>query len=291
MDPATAHFLISPAGVRVLARAREVRALPPHRRVDALRREATAEHVRAALSQDALRCRAQARCPHAERLLFTEEALEQATAWPVAADRATRWPGAPDAPLVDLTAGIGLDTLATAASGRPVVACELDPVRALLLAFNADALGLASQIDVRAGDARTPSGKDWRAPSPSSTRVGVRGGAGREPRRRSSHRSTPGRASWPRLARPWSNCRPPEGTQDPTAWRGRRRWSPWGAGPGSGGSTRGSVRRPAAPAGDPPPRRSLRLGPGNALAGAPRPPGGRLAPRSGRGGHPRRTRR
>ena len=53
-------------------------------------------------SQDDLRVRAAAKTPHAERLLFTREALEQATAWPVAdgsraplRPRAGRAPGRP----------------------------------------------------------------------------------------------------------------------------------------------------------------------------------------------------
>ncbi len=151
MEGGSVRFLSSAAGARALAAAREARALPVHRRAKALAGLGSAEAIRAALVQDDLRVRAAARCPHAEALLFHPEALEQASAWPVATERATRWPG--DAPLVDLTAGIGLDALATALAGRAVEAFERDPVRAALLAFNAEALGVAARVTVHARDA------------------------------------------------------------------------------------------------------------------------------------------
>lgn len=154
MDLERAHFLTSADGERLLDEARASRDEPAHRRVRALRRGAHAEAVRAVLQQDDLRRRARARCPHAERLLFTAEALEQATAWPVAEERAGRWPGPPDAPLTDLGAGIGLDALAVALAGRPVEAWERDPARAHLLAHNARALGVEGRLAVHVGDAR-----------------------------------------------------------------------------------------------------------------------------------------
>lgn len=153
MDLDAARFLTGQQGERLLEAARESRSLPPHRRVDRLRTCAEPDPVRIVLEQDALRERAQTRCPHAERLLFTREALEQATAWPVAADRASRWPAAPEIELVDLCAGIGLDALAAASAGRPVTAVERDPVRAHLLRFNAEALGLSDRVRVVEGDA------------------------------------------------------------------------------------------------------------------------------------------
>ena len=74
------------------------------------------------------------------------------TAWPVAEERATRWLREIDAPLRDLGAGIGMDTLATALSGRPVVAYERDPVRACLLEHNVRALDVEDRVDVRRED-------------------------------------------------------------------------------------------------------------------------------------------
>ncbi len=152
MDLDDARFLAADGGFRLLEAARTTRELPAHRRAGALAECGTPDQVRLALQQDDLRVKALARCPHAERLLFTPEALEQATAWPVAEERATRWHAGPDEPLHDLGAGIGMDSLATALRGRPVVAYEQDPVRATLLAHNARALDLA--VDVRTADLR-----------------------------------------------------------------------------------------------------------------------------------------
>ena len=90
MEAGSVRFLSSDAGARALAAARDARSLPVHRRAKALADLGTPEEIRAALVQDDLRVRAAARCPHAEVLLFHPEALEQATAWPVAAERATR---------------------------------------------------------------------------------------------------------------------------------------------------------------------------------------------------------
>jgi hypothetical protein len=147
-----ARFLTSSEGASLLAAARAIRDVPAHRRPDALAGRAAPDRIRAALLQDDLRRRALDRCPHAERLLFTRDALEQATAWPVAAERATRWPAGLEAMLTDLGAGIGLDALAVAETGRPVRAYERDPVRGVLLRHNARALGLGSRIEVREED-------------------------------------------------------------------------------------------------------------------------------------------
>ncbi len=150
--PPILEFLMSAEGARALERAREARALPLHRRAKALDGLGSADGIRAALQQDDLRQRAITRCPHANQLLFTPEALEQATAWPVAAERATRWPAPSTERVTDLGAGIGLDALATALTGRPVLAYEHDPVRAAFLAHNARALGVAELVEVRSED-------------------------------------------------------------------------------------------------------------------------------------------
>lgn len=150
MDEDEARFLTGPEGAELLAAARAARDLPLHRRARALAGLASGARIRAALAQDDLRRRAATRCPHAERLLFTREALEQASAWPVSLERACRWPGEA---LCDLGAGIGLDALAAAEAGLQVLAYERDPVRARLLAHNAEALGLGRRLAVRVEDA------------------------------------------------------------------------------------------------------------------------------------------
>ena len=85
MDTGSAQFLSSPAGADLLTAAREARTLPLHRRAPSLEGRGSGEEIRAALQMDDLRQRALERCPHADVLLFTKDALEQATAWPVAA--------------------------------------------------------------------------------------------------------------------------------------------------------------------------------------------------------------
>lgn len=153
LTPALLDFLEAPAGARLLAAARVTRELAAHRRPSALAGLGTPEQIRSALTQDDLRLRAAAKTPHAERLLYTREALQQASSWPVARDRALRFGLEPGALLADLTAGIGFDALAAAETGLRVLALERDPLRARLLAFNARALGLERQVEVREADA------------------------------------------------------------------------------------------------------------------------------------------
>ncbi len=167
MIPAEVAFLCSEPGRALLDAARATRDVPAHQRPGRLAEAASdspLDHgraVRLVLAQDALRLRAASKVPFAEALLLHPEALEQATAWEVAAERATRWPGPPDALLTDLTAGLGLDALAAARRGRPVRAYEHDSVRAALLRANAAALGLTAALEVVETDVRdaAPAGK------------------------------------------------------------------------------------------------------------------------------------
>ncbi len=80
-----------------------------------------------AIAQGELRKRAQAKFTRAAEMIFVREALEQATAEPVADFHAVQFPAGEW--VHDLTAGIGADTIALAARG-PVRAYELDPERA-----------------------------------------------------------------------------------------------------------------------------------------------------------------
>lgn len=153
MDPADVQFLASDAGRARLAAAAADRQRPLHQRHRALEKASDAATARLVLLQDELRVRAAAKVPHAQVLLFEREALEQATAWPVAVERAARWRQGLDRTLVDIGAGIGLDALAAAVAGRRVIAYERDAVRAALLAANADALGVADRLEVRAQEA------------------------------------------------------------------------------------------------------------------------------------------
>lgn len=145
-------FLATERGQDALDAARETRGEEPLARRSALeRRGFTPAESRDALAQDDLRVRAAAKTPLADRLLFTREALEMASPAPVADDRALRF--APFATVADLGAGIGLDTLALAHAGHPVVAVERDPARAAFLRHNVAAAGLADRVTVVEGDA------------------------------------------------------------------------------------------------------------------------------------------
>ncbi len=259
MDVEAVRWLTSAAGRRVLEEARATRGLAAHRRPAALAAAASADRVRLALLQDDLRRRAAPRCPHAEALLFTAEALEQATAWPVAKERATRWASPPERPLADLTAGVGFDALATARSGRSVVAFERDPVRARLLVANAVALKVEERVEVREADAvrAAPEG-------PLALLDPARRNDGR--RTRTPARFAPPASAWPpllgRFARAQVKLPPvvrgPLPIEAPSEWvsldgrlRERRLWvGDW----------------PARP-----PRRALRLPEGTAVEGEGRP--------------------
>ncbi|MCL6593599.1 MAG: extracellular solute-binding protein, partial [Alicyclobacillus sp.] len=87
-----------------------------------------------AFTQWALRERARAKFPDADRMLFTREALEQATPYAVARYHASRFPAG--VLVADLTAGIGGDLMALAERG-PVVAFEPDEERAACAEWNA----------------------------------------------------------------------------------------------------------------------------------------------------------
>ncbi len=151
MDSAEAAFLTSARGAELLAIAREIRSLDSlvrRRRLDAL---ASPEEARAVLAQDEWRVRAARKTPFAERLLYTKDALEQASPSPVADERAARY-GTFET-VADLGAGIGFDTIALARAGRSVVAVERDPVRAALLRHNVEAAEVGDRVTVVVGDA------------------------------------------------------------------------------------------------------------------------------------------
>jgi hypothetical protein len=147
VDIALLSWLQSAAGQALLAELAErpladTDVLPELNR---LRRSYTAEQARAAVEQSVLRRRAVAKFPQAERLFFLREALEQASAYPVAVYRAQRF--AAFASVSDCCCGIGGDAFAFAQAGLHVVASDRDALRLAIATANADALGLADRID------------------------------------------------------------------------------------------------------------------------------------------------
>jgi SAM-dependent methyltransferase len=93
--------------------------------------------VAAVLSQSKLRARAQAKFgAFADRMLFTEAGLEQATRLQVAARHAGRFQAAGVAWVADLGCGIGADALAIAALDIEVTGVDRDQVTAAIASFN-----------------------------------------------------------------------------------------------------------------------------------------------------------
>ncbi len=91
--------------------------------------------------------------PDADRMLFTSDALEQAGRPELAARRAARLLAGGADSVADLGCAAGTDTIALARAGARVLAVDLDPVARELTAANVEALGLADDVWVVAGDA------------------------------------------------------------------------------------------------------------------------------------------
>jgi len=139
MDAAELRELLSTEGLRLLD------SLPAYSSTaDVVRMVAdlrTAGHspalVAAVLAQSRLRSRAITKFGvFAERMLFTEAGLEQATRLSVAAQHAGRFSRAGIGRVADLGCGIGADALAIAALELEVTAVERDEVTAAVAAYN-----------------------------------------------------------------------------------------------------------------------------------------------------------
>jgi SAM-dependent methyltransferase len=133
--------------------------LPPPGRLDpaeelrvgaAARRRHPAFLVAAAMTQRELRAAAAAKFSLAERMWFTREGLEQASAEPLARHRAARYAGF--GRVADLCTGIGGD-LCALAPGRAAVAVDLDPVHLRMARENAGLHG-AGEVAAACADAR-----------------------------------------------------------------------------------------------------------------------------------------
>jgi len=131
--------LLSPEGLRLLD------SLPAYSSTDdvvqsvaALRKAGHGPGlVAAVLNQSKLRARARPKFgPFADRMLFTEAGLEQATRLSVAAQHAGRFQRAGIQWVADLGCGIGADALAIAALDIEVTGVERDEVTAAIAAFN-----------------------------------------------------------------------------------------------------------------------------------------------------------
>ncbi len=148
MDLEALHWLRAPDGQSLLAELaqRDIRDATLLAELQRLRVRYTPEQARAAVEQTLLRARARAKFSHADVMFFTREALEQATAEPVARHRAGRISSQGMTSVVDLGCGIGGDALALAAAGLRVTAIDRDPLRVALAQANAAMLGLADRM-------------------------------------------------------------------------------------------------------------------------------------------------
>jgi hypothetical protein len=113
-----------------------------------LRERLPAGLVAAALGQRELRARAAGKFSRAERMWFTREGLEQASAEPLARHRAARYGGFDL--VADLCCGIGGD-LSALAPGRTALAVDLDPVHLRMARENAAVHG-AGEVAVACAD-------------------------------------------------------------------------------------------------------------------------------------------
>ena len=144
------------------------------RDVAAARRLAGPEHGAALLETALLRARAVGRFP--DGWLWTADALEQATALPVARQRAARLAAVAVGRVVaDVTCSVGVETAVLSAALDRVVGSDLDPVRLAMARANlpdarlvrADALAPAVRpgaVLVADPARRTPSGRRVRRP-------------------------------------------------------------------------------------------------------------------------------
>lgn len=142
MDLAAFHFLTTAAGQRWLAWLAEQEITPQsHLQIVSHLREELAPDLSHALLETALlRRKATAKFSHAPAMYFTREALEQASAEPVAAHRARRFAAACLATVADLGCGIGGDAVALAAS-QQVIGIDHDRLRLAMARHNVAVYG------------------------------------------------------------------------------------------------------------------------------------------------------
>jgi hypothetical protein len=145
MDVATFEQLLGPVGIAALTAARELgpteAKYPAH--YDRLRKHFSSDLARAALDTVMLRERARIKFARADDMFFTREALEMASAEPVARYRAGRF--RPYAKVADLCCGIGGDAIGLATTGLSVFTVDRDPLRVRMTEANLAAYGLSAR--------------------------------------------------------------------------------------------------------------------------------------------------
>ncbi len=138
--------VLTPAGFGLL------NSLPPYREeetlhlTEQLRADGNSpELVASVLTQSRLRAKARDKFGEfADRMLFTEQGLEQATRLPIAAQHARRFRDAGIEHVADLGCGIGGDALAQAGLGLAVTAVDIDPEAVAVATVNLSTMENAS---------------------------------------------------------------------------------------------------------------------------------------------------
>ena len=162
MDLEAFRWLLSEEGRSLLARATEVYDGQPVHALEAaavLRREASPDHVAAAMTQVELRRRAHDKFGDlAASMYFTPDGLEQSTRLRVSSHRAARVAAAAPSSVLDLGCGIGGDLIAFARAGLTAAGVDRDPLRVAVAGANLDALGLGGAVQVADAESLDLSG-------------------------------------------------------------------------------------------------------------------------------------
>nr|MDQ3307673.1 class I SAM-dependent methyltransferase [Actinomycetota bacterium] len=153
MDLDAFRWLLTPEGQALLTGATQMYpgrpAVDAMRRSEHLRRQASAEHVAAAMTQVELRSRAELKFGAvAASMYFTRDGLEQATRLRVAEHRAARIASAAPSSVLDLGCGIGGDLVAFARAGLTAAGVDRDELRVAVASANLEALGLGGATRV-----------------------------------------------------------------------------------------------------------------------------------------------
>lgn len=148
MQPDELNFILSEAGAAVLEELAAEPLTPDTHLATAERLRARLEpaQANAALELILLRRRAGAKFSRSDRMYFTREGLEQATAEPLAAHRARRFTEAGANLVADMGCGIGGDSLALAATGSTVIAIDREWAHVVMTVANAAVYGLGSHV-------------------------------------------------------------------------------------------------------------------------------------------------
>lgn len=159
MLPETVLYLASNEGKELFELANRLfqARSEPARAIATLRKTGkNAESASAAWELARLRPRAIAKLGAlASGLIFDRDGYEMASSASCSRHHADIVAGWNCAHIVDLCAGIGIDTIAMAARGIRVTAYETDPARAEMIRCNAAAAGLSYLVDVRCEDVMT----------------------------------------------------------------------------------------------------------------------------------------